>query len=392
MKESMARWRSYFPIIRDRVRAPEFNSLFLFVTSRCNSLCRTCFYFDKLNSRDDLTFDQIRRLSETAPPFRKLWISGGEPFLRPELGEILVMFARHNGAGNVNLPTNGLLPEKIFRTLDYVLEHAPELSIDLNFSLDGLANTHDAIRGVPNNFTRTLETMRQAEARYRDAGRLRRNVLTVITRENYHEIVQLGLKLLAETNCSGHYFETLRDGGPDASLKRMTREQLTELHRRLMPLHRAYARKLFAHLKPGVRHFAEMYYLGNLRLHFDLHEQCLEKPAPWPMACTAGQTTLVVDHNGRFRSCEMRPAIGNLAEFDFNVRAVLASEAMRREVEAIPRDQCWCTHSCFIQDSSKFSPRVQLFDIPWAWLRQRFDRLQTAPLAEIEEFKCLELV
>ena len=29
------------------------------------------------------------------------------------------------------------------------------------------------------------------------------------------------------------------------------------------------------------------------------------------MACTAGQTTLVVDHNGRFRSCEMRPIIGD---------------------------------------------------------------------------------
>ena len=47
--------RNYFPILKDRVRGRQFNSLFLFVTSRCNSLCRTCFYFDKLNSKDDLT-------------------------------------------------------------------------------------------------------------------------------------------------------------------------------------------------------------------------------------------------------------------------------------------------------------------------------------------------
>jgi hypothetical protein len=65
----MPGWSHYLPIVRQRVRPRAFRSLFLFVTSRCNSLCRTCFYFDKLNSRDDLSVAQIRRLSETAPPF-----------------------------------------------------------------------------------------------------------------------------------------------------------------------------------------------------------------------------------------------------------------------------------------------------------------------------------
>src|SRR5574341_1302680 len=110
-------WDQYFPIIRPRVRRRELRSLFLFVTSRCNSLCRTCFYFDKLNSRDDLSFEEIERISATAPTFERLWISGGEPFLRDELAEILGMFARRNHVRNVNLPTNGLLPERIFRTI-----------------------------------------------------------------------------------------------------------------------------------------------------------------------------------------------------------------------------------------------------------------------------------
>ena len=43
--------QDYFPIVKDRIRSRQFNSLFLFVTSRCNSLCRTCFYFDKLKAR-----------------------------------------------------------------------------------------------------------------------------------------------------------------------------------------------------------------------------------------------------------------------------------------------------------------------------------------------------
>jgi Fe-coproporphyrin III synthase len=360
--------QDYFPILKDRVRRRQFNSLFLFVTSRCNSLCRTCFYFDKLNSKDDLTVEQIDRLSATAPPFRKLWLSGGEPFLRQELAEIVAMFVRRNGVRNVNLPTNGLLPEKIFPIMDRMLALCPETSIDLNFSIDGLQQTHDSIRGVPNNFVRTLATMREAAKCYKDVKRLRRNVLTVITRENYDEIIRLGAHLQEQAEIDGQYFEVVRGAAPDPSLKVLTRESVAALHRKLMPFHRHYARKLFAHLPPGVRQLATMYYLGNLRFHFDLHEQCLESPQEWPMPCTAGETSIVIDHNGRFRACEMRGILGDLHDYDFDVQRALDSQEMRREVDAIPGANCWCTHSCFIQESSKFSPKVQMLRIPLAGL------------------------
>ena len=267
---------------------------------------------------------------------------------------------------NVNLPTNGLLPERMFPAIDRMLELCPETSIDLNFSIDGLQKTHDAIRGVPNNYVRTLATMGEAEKRYRGVRRLRRNVLTVITRENYDEIVRLGVELREHTGIDGHYFEVVRGAAPDPSLKELTRASVARLHRELMPFHRFYAARLFAHLPVGVRQVARLYYLGNLRFHYDLHEQCLERPEAWPMACTAGESSIVIDHNGRFRACEMRGTLGDLHDFDFDVRRALESEAMRAEVKAIPSANCWCTHSCFIQDSSKFSAKVQLGRIPMA--------------------------
>jgi len=380
----------YFRLIAERYQRRSFHSLFLFVTSRCNSRCRTCFYFDKLNSADDLSFAQIERLSATAPAFRKLWISGGEPSLREELGEIIELFVRNNGVENVNLPTNGLLPEKLFRSVDYALDHCPAASIDLNFSLDGLANTHDAIRRVPNNFQRTLQTIEEAERRYRGVRRLRRNVVTVITSENYRELLDLGRLILSlgYERAQGHYFEVVRGEMPDRSLQAMPLEDVRALHRRLMPVYREYADRLFGHLPWMIRQFAAVYYLGNIRLHFELHEQCLERPRRWPMPCTAGETTLVVDHNGAFRACELRGVVGRLQDYDFNVSAALASGAMRAEVAEIPRANCWCTHSCFIQDSSKFSPRVQLFHIPWMYVRQLMER---GSAGEVRVFKALEL-
>ncbi len=112
--------REYWEAVRKINRRPQFESLFLFVTSRCNSVCQTCFYWDTLNKNQDLSFEQIEALSRTAPPFRKLWLSGGEPFLRPELADVITLFARNNGVVNVNLPTNGLLAGNIAA---YAREH-----------------------------------------------------------------------------------------------------------------------------------------------------------------------------------------------------------------------------------------------------------------------------
>jgi MoaA/NifB/PqqE/SkfB family radical SAM enzyme len=384
--------RGYFPILKQRVRQRRFRALFLFVTSRCNSRCRTCFYFDKLNSRDDLTYPQIERIAETAPPFEKLWLSGGEPFLRDELADVVALFARRNGIANVNLPTNGLLPDKIFPQIDRMLRLAPDVSIDLNFSLDGLAPTHDSIRGVPHNYERTIATIREAEARYKGIHRLRRNVLTVITSENYRQILELGLDLAGAGAIDGHYFEVMRGQAPDPSLKQITRDDVAKLHRQLLPFHRHYARKLFARLPAAVRPIATAYYLGNLQLHYQLHESCFDRPTRWPMPCTAGETTIVLDHNGVFRSCEMRAPVGKLSDFDYDLTRALESAEMRNEVAAIRTANCWCTHSCFIQESSKFSPRVQLFSIPMAWFAQ-YASGNAAPAdpAHLERFRALEL-
>jgi len=59
---------------------------------------------------------------------------------------------------------------------------------------------------------------------------------------------------------------------------------------------------------------------------------------------------------------------------------------MRQELAAIPAANCWCTHSCWIHSSLKFSPKVQLFHIPWAWMKSRWERLPQVEISEMERF------
>ncbi len=380
-------YRDFTPYLKKVFRPKKLESVFIFVTSRCNSLCRTCFYWDQLNKNQDLSFDQIRTISETAPEFGKLWVSGGEPTMREDLDEIICTFYRNNKIHTLNFPTNGLLPDNLDRIVGRVLKDCPNLTIDLNFSIDGLANTHDAIRGVPNNFVKTIATMERMKEKYASVRRLRRNVVTVITRESYDELVRFGVDMLKRDLSTGQYFEIIRGNPMDLSLKNISRQELKALHDKLYAVHAAHADRLFANVDPKFRWFPKMYYLGTLKFIFDTHEQNVESPRKWAMPCTAGATSMVIDHNGEFRACEMRQPLGKLQDYDFNLSKALFSDSMKREVAAIPKANCWCTHSCWITDSLKFSPKVLLFKIPWSWLKAKINRLPEMSVADIEKFR-----
>ena len=89
------------------------DTLILFVTSRCNARCRTCFYWEELNQAHDLSRDELERLSSTMPAFNEIWLSGGEPTLRSDLAGIVETFVHNNAIRSINLPVNGLNPSRL---------------------------------------------------------------------------------------------------------------------------------------------------------------------------------------------------------------------------------------------------------------------------------------
>ena len=64
-------------LLRSTNREKRLGTVILFVTSRCNAFCKTCFYHEELNQPGDLTFEQIDKISRTMPSITDLWLSGG---------------------------------------------------------------------------------------------------------------------------------------------------------------------------------------------------------------------------------------------------------------------------------------------------------------------------
>ena len=179
--------RTFAP--RDKPGTPPF--LILFVNSTCNQTCEHCFYWRNLNRRDDLTTGELFALSRSLGRIENLNLSGGEPFLRPEFGEICRQFICQNKVRQIYVPTNGYFTE---RTVKQVTETLKQRDLELfvaEISLDGLGEFHNKFRGSPGAFDKAMQTYDAlAELQARDP-RLRIHSISTATEVNMDEIRRL---------------------------------------------------------------------------------------------------------------------------------------------------------------------------------------------------------
>src|SRR4026207_2129139 len=84
-------------LLRSTRREKQLGTVILFVTSRCNAFCKTCFYHEELNQTGDPTFEHIDKMSRTMPAITDLWLSGGEPTLRRDVSDVIDAFVNRNG-------------------------------------------------------------------------------------------------------------------------------------------------------------------------------------------------------------------------------------------------------------------------------------------------------
>src|SRR5437867_7449068 len=354
---------------RRPTRRRKLNTLIFFVTSHCNATCESCFYWDELNRPGDLRWDEIVKLSQSMPQLTDLWFSGGGPTLRRELEDIIDLFVRNNGVRRINLPTNGLKPSRIYEIADRCLARHRRLELHINIALDGLTDSHDAMRGVPGNFNKAIESARVLRRLKPQFGRrLEVHINTVITRDNIDEVLPLAEWIFAERLVDGHYFNLIRGDARNPALKEIQRERLPSLYAGIAGIEARYADRLIAGRNPLLRWLKKAVYLGVLTFHHRTQLANVNGPKAWPMPCTAGETSAVIDFDGRVRACELRQPIGDLRKVGMDFKVFWESAARKAEPHRIACDQCWCTHVCFIHDSLRYSWRVKLLEIPKKYL------------------------
>jgi Fe-coproporphyrin III synthase len=170
------------------------------VTYRCNAHCYMCntWQFPSPQS-EEITPEDLRSL----PSLKFISITGGEPFMRQDLEEIVD--AVHAKADRIVVSTNGYFTDRITA----LARRYPDLGFRV--SIEGLPSANDELRGLKDGFDHAMRTLLQLrEIGCKDIG----FGITVSDRntEDVLEIAELadamGFELATSVLHNSYYFHT----------------------------------------------------------------------------------------------------------------------------------------------------------------------------------------
>lgn len=251
---------------------PEMSKrLYLSVTSSCNLKCIHCYNTVKkpseyLTEEDKIIYDILDKLK--GHNFYEIILTGGEPFLRKDIFEIIEKTKEITKGVTVN--TNSLLldDQKIERLKKYD-------GLTIAVSLDGLTKTtHESIRGI-NTFNNTLAIIKKLIK-----NGIKTHIISTITRKNYKELIDFD-DFIKEIGATGNlsFFTPVGKGRESVDDLIMDNKTLND-----------YSKMLYEKYKDKIT---------------DQFEKDKNYSVPIKFNCSAGIGVLGIEHTGRVVPCHL---------------------------------------------------------------------------------------
>ena len=230
---------------------------------------------------------------------REIDITGGEPFLREDLPDLIKWISdaqdiQFKALQTVAITTNGLLTKSILKCVEDVLPHFKKRGIDLvlAFGLDAVGELHDQIRGVQGAWYKLNETIEGLLALRNDFSNLVLGIKTTIIPMNVNELSQIVSYAQDKqlfTIISPCIVTANRFGNVDLA------EDLKFTENQVRTMKAFYQSPAFA-------------WRGHRQVMLDyLETGKIKKP------CSAGFNTAFVRHSGEVFSCPIIPiSLGNI--------------------------------------------------------------------------------
>jgi MoaA/NifB/PqqE/SkfB family radical SAM enzyme len=302
------------------------------LTGKCNSRCKTCNIWQQ-KTQVELTKEEWQKIFQSLgkSPY---WVtlSGGEPFLRTDITEIVADLCRICKPKIINIPTNGLLTEKIIEALRKITKANPKTNFVINLSLDGVGNKHDKARGVKGNFEKVIKTL--SLLKKNKCSNLTIGIHTVISKNNVKEIPSI----------ADYVLDTLK---PDSYITEIAenRVELDNLSNKIQPSPEDY-KTAMAYLKTRMKKekiaiFPRIQRAFRL-VYYDLVIRIL-KEQKQVVPCYAGVVSAQIAPNGDIWPCCVRADIlGNLKENNYDFKKIWFSSKADIVRKSIKDKKCYC--------------------------------------------------
>ena len=167
------------------------------VTRRCIAKCVMCNIWRMEPNAPELEAADWLRLLESPvlSELKELDITGGEPFLRKDIVELLMGIGRLKSTHlkslcSVAITTNGFLTEKVLKDVGAVIGPLEQAGVTLVFAcgFDAVGETHDRIRNFKGGWEKLNATLEGLAALREKFPSLVLGIKTTVTRYNIHEL------------------------------------------------------------------------------------------------------------------------------------------------------------------------------------------------------------
>ncbi|MBW2154218.1 MAG: radical SAM protein [Deltaproteobacteria bacterium] len=296
----------------------------LVLTERCPLRCLHCnFWREPIPKRDELALETVRAVLSDAYDigFRGVNFTGGEPFLRPDLKDI-VEIAAGTGFDHISLNTSGyVLKKDDFRWLS----ESPVGT--LTFSIDGIGEIHDKFRGRAGAFEMLQRAMEQLQ------GKVNINANLVIHSGNARHISEVGEFLLSNgATFTVQPFEMRLANS--SRMKELVLDDPSEIENVIKDLRTMRADERFRNS------------LLTSSEHIDIIERYLKDPSGVNLPCFVGYARPHVAADGSVFPCYPLGKMGNVLEKSF--LEIWNSEEYERVRPAMLRRDCPnCLLNCY---------------------------------------------
>jgi MoaA/NifB/PqqE/SkfB family radical SAM enzyme len=310
------------------------------VTNQCNSRCQTCNIWRTPAAKEELGLQELQTVFQNLGK-SVIWLnlSGGEPYLKPDLVNIVKAAYECCKSKVFTIPTNGLLPDLIKGKTREILGTCKDAMVVVNVSIDGIGIEHDKIRGVKGNFERSSQTIKGLHELKKEFDNLEFGVNSVVSKFNVekmpdiYEYVRTEFKpdsyICEPAENRSELFNLSDDIGPDALLYERWNGILSN-----------HARHDYYSTSTGITRIIQAVRLK----YYDLAVEEL-KHKKQIMPCYAGFASCQISPYGDVWPCCMlayKANMGNLREFDYNFRKIWHSERAKFVRQMIKNSHCHC--------------------------------------------------
>ena len=351
----------YRHLFKALLKYKQLPSYFIFYpTSRCNLKCSHCFYHDSLNKKfNELSVDEIDKITKTMDPILSLILTGGEPYLRHDLDKIVKIFYENTRVPIITIPSNGWYLSKMDKQITNMMEWCPYLTLNQQISIDGIGADHDLIRmdkqvvGSDNSFDRAIKTIHHLKKLQKTYDRINIGIIITFTSQNqkkFKDIIKEIHSLVEPDNISIN----LVRGDPK---QKVNLNLDLELYRDAVKYrdNLYYEKKMSGHSRFKGNKLATA---GRIMLN-ELTNKTFEENK-YSTPCYAGNLSGVMYPEGDVYPCEILDdshKIGNIRDFNLNFKKLWLSKKASEEVKFIKKTKCFCTHECFNSVNILFNPK-----------------------------------